>query len=363
MYEMQTEEAILKRMLDRVPNDLDKREGSLIYNALAPAAMEEARMYSDMDRFLRYTFASPDMPPELLDLRVAEEGLKRELATCSIKKGYFYNQDNNLIDVPLNSRYSIDKFNFVAIEKISPGTYKMKCESTGIESNSINGPLIPIEYIEDLSVATLGELLIPGENIETNQSLFDRYIEHINEKPFGGNVADYKIKTKAIEGVGSVKVFPVWSGGGTVKIVFLNSEYDVPTVELVDKVQAILDPTKNHSGFGLAPVGHVVTVKGADYKEITIKAELILKRGLAVDQVKNDVENVIQAYLLKLRKEWEENDYTVVRISQIEARILDIPGIADIFHTSINDKEENLTLSKEESPILKEVVLSEKEIN
>ena len=29
-------------MLDAVPNDLDKREGSIIYNALAPAAAELA---------------------------------------------------------------------------------------------------------------------------------------------------------------------------------------------------------------------------------------------------------------------------------------------------------------------------------
>ena len=40
MYENVTYEEILKRMLDRVPSDVDKREGSIVYDALAPAAVE-----------------------------------------------------------------------------------------------------------------------------------------------------------------------------------------------------------------------------------------------------------------------------------------------------------------------------------
>ena len=40
MYESQTFDVILKRMLDRVSNSLDKREGSIIYDAAAPAANE-----------------------------------------------------------------------------------------------------------------------------------------------------------------------------------------------------------------------------------------------------------------------------------------------------------------------------------
>ena len=34
-----TFDVIMQRMLDRVPDDLDKREGSVIWDALAPAAL------------------------------------------------------------------------------------------------------------------------------------------------------------------------------------------------------------------------------------------------------------------------------------------------------------------------------------
>ncbi|BDR86142.1 baseplate J/gp47 family protein [Clostridium tetani] len=360
MFEEHTEENILKRMLDRIHNDLDKREGSIIYNALTPAAQEMARMYSDMDYFLKCTFASPDMPPELLDLRIGEEGLKRYQTTYAIKKGYFYDNENNLVDIPLNSRFSIEDFNFKAVEKISTGIYKLKSETTGVESNSITGQLVPIEYIENLSIAKLGELLIPGESEEDNESLYARYIEHLNEKPFGGNVADYKIKTRSIDGVGAVKVEPIWDGGGTVKIVFLDSSYNAPTKELVDNVQTILDPVPNQGkGLGLAPVGHVVTVKYAQGVDISINTNLVLNKDITIGQVQQDIENTIKEYLLNLRKRWHEEDNIIVRISQIEARILNVEGIADLFNTSINGKKENLTIGPEEVPILKEVVLSE----
>jgi uncharacterized phage protein gp47/JayE len=300
------------------------------------------------------------MPDEFLDLRVAEEGLKRGAATHAIKKGYLYDQDNNLIDIPISSRFSIDDFNFIAIEKISTGTYKMRCESIGIEGNFIVGQLIPIDYIEGLSTANLGEIIIPGQEIEDNESLFNRYIEHLNEKPFGGNIADYKINTRAIEGVGAVKIFPIWNGGGTVKIVFLDSSYNVPTKELIDLVQTTLDPASNNGkGLGIAPVGHVVTVKGAEDIEITIETKLVLRRDVTIGQVQGDIEGVIKDYLLSLRKQWSEEENTIVRISQIEARILNVEGVADIHTTKVNGKEENLTLGLDEVTTLKEVVLNE----
>ena len=59
-----------------------------------------------------------------------------------------------------------------------------------------------------------------------------------------------------------MKVYPVWNGGGTVKLVIINSEYQKPSPELVDQVQTIIDPVQNQGmGLGVAPIGHVVTVE------------------------------------------------------------------------------------------------------
>ncbi len=364
MFENNTEEFILKNMMDTISQEVDKREGSIIYNALAPAAQEMARMYSDMDRFLTYTFASADMPEEFLDLRVLEEGLKREEATYCIKKGYFYDSENNLIDIPLKSRFSIDKVKFIAEEKISTGIYKLKAEETGSSNNFVQGMILPIEYIEKLAIAKLGETLIPGEDVETNESLFKRYIEHLNEKPFAGNIADYKIKTREIDGVGDLKVLPIWNGGGTVKIIFLDSDFKIPTEELINQVQTELDPTQNAGkGIGLAPIGHVVTVEGPKNIDISVETTILLKSGITIGQVQEKVAETIKEYFGELRKTWASEDNTIIRINQIEAKLLTIDGIADLFNTKLNLKEENLQLQYNEIPVFKEVTLNEKQIN
>ena len=64
---------------------------------------------------------------------------------------------------------------------------------------------------------------------------------------------------------------------------------------------------------------------------------------------------VIEDYFSELRANWSESDI-VVRISQIEARLLDIDGIIDIEDTKLNGLTRNLYLSGEEVPVLVGVV-------
>ena len=52
MYEDITYDTILKRMLSRVPSDVDKREGSIIYDAIAPCAFELTLLYREFDAIL-----------------------------------------------------------------------------------------------------------------------------------------------------------------------------------------------------------------------------------------------------------------------------------------------------------------------
>ena len=77
MYEDVTYELILDRMLDRVlaqnPN-IDTREGSIIYNALAPAAVELQNMYIQLDTILNESFADTQTRDYLIK-RCAERGV------------------------------------------------------------------------------------------------------------------------------------------------------------------------------------------------------------------------------------------------------------------------------------------------
>ena len=118
MYENVTYEDILQRMLDRIPNTMDKREGSIIYDALAPAALELQLMYIELDVIMNESFADT-ASREYLIRRANERGITPEPATNAILKGVF---TPATVDV-LGKRFSCGKLNYIAIEKITDGEY------------------------------------------------------------------------------------------------------------------------------------------------------------------------------------------------------------------------------------------------
>ena len=57
VFEEQTYEAILDRMLDRGSDLIDKREGSVFYDAVAPASLEIAQAYWELENVMNEGFA------------------------------------------------------------------------------------------------------------------------------------------------------------------------------------------------------------------------------------------------------------------------------------------------------------------
>lgn len=345
MYEHITFETIMNGMLDRVPSDIDKREGSIIWNAFAPAAVELQNAYIELDALLDETFADT-AGYEFLKRRCAERGISPYPATKALIKGEF-----NLNDVPLGARFSGDKLNYIVTEKIADAQYKLECETAGAEGNTYIGAIIPIGYINGLTHAAITEVLIPGEDMEEEEHLRQRYFNSLDALAFGGNIADYVEKVNAIAGVGGVKVTPTWNGGGTVKLTIISSDYTVPTIALIEKVQTDVDPLQNQgAGLGLAPIGHVVTVEGVTETTVNIESTITFAQGWTFADLKAGIEAVVDAYLKELCMDWAAEGELIVRISQIETRILELQGITDIASTKINGQERNLTLEANKIP-------------
>ncbi|MCC0638510.1 baseplate J/gp47 family protein [Clostridioides sp. ES-S-0001-02] len=335
MFELMTFENIIERMLDSVPNTLDKREGSIIYNALAPVAIELTEAYIAMDEMLDQTFVDT-ASYYYLEKRCKERGITPLSATNTIAKGVFN------IDIPLDSRFNLGEYNYIATERISEGIYKMKCETAGPVFEL--GQLIPIEYIDKLETAELTEILINGEDEESEDSLRQRYYNSLNSQSFGGNIQNYKDEVNKIQDVGGVKVYPVWAGGGTVKLVIINSNFKVPSTDLVNLVQEEIDPNMKGEGLGLAPIGHRVTVEGVTSTTINVSTTITYKSGYTWENIKTIAEEAIDDYLNELNMSWEDEENLIVRISQIETRLLSIDGVLDIANTMINDAKSNLTI-------------------
>ena len=379
MYENTTYEMIRDRMLARVPDKFDKREGSVIWDTHSPAAIELQILYLELDNILR----------------CRERGIYPYQATHAVLKGVFVPAN---IDVS-GQRFNIGEMNYTVTEKIADGEYMVECESSGIKGNQYLGNMIPMEYIKGLQTAELTEILIPGEDEEETEDLRKRYFESFDENSFGGNRADYLEKTNAVPGVGRTKVTRVWNSdispaamipeesvevwydtvketleeearrwldavfhaakekkltvGGTVLLTIINSEYGVASDALVQSVQTAIDPEVHAGeGYGLAPIGHVVKVESAKAKQINIESTLTFEPGYGWSNLQTSLEEAVSDYLLELRKEWADSQYLVVRISQIDNRLLSVPGVLDVQNTSINGDRKNLNLGKYEIPVL-----------
>lgn len=398
MYEGITYEVLLNRMLEKalsVNSNLDTREGSLIWLGQAPAAVEFQNLYIALDSVLKETFADTASRDYLI-LRAAERGLSPQPASAAILQ---LTITPSTLFLPLNTRFSIGELNYFVSADRGNGDYEITCETVGEAGNDFTGTVIPIEYVEGLETCTVSAVLVPGEDEEDTEIFRQRYMNSLNAQAFGGNRIDYIEKINAIPGVGGVKVYRAWNSdikpaemipptgtaewisglsnvpeavkgwldavfyaasnnkltvGGTVKVVIINSTFAVPSETLVDQVQTAIDPLQNAGeGVGIAPIGHVVMVEGVAEETIDLSFALYYQRGWTWDDVSGYVTEAIEGYFTELAEGWaDQEEALVVRISQIESRLLGITGILDIANTKINEEAANYTLALDHIPVL-----------
>ena len=354
MASLPTQEEILDDMLSQVPSDLDKSEGSFIYEALAPTAFEIEKAFIEAKAINDNSYAdSADF--EHLIRRAADRAITPKDATYAVVKAEFN------LEVPIGSRFSCGTFNYAVTSRVSSTdhTVLMTCEIAGSGANTITGDLSPIDYVEGFTSGEILEVVTPGENYETQEHLYNRYIASFSDEAFGGNIAAYKQYCNALSGIGGCKVYPVWNGGGAVKVVLLNSEYGKVSDSMISTVQDLLAPSPS-TGVGIAPVGHKVTVVSAAETTVTITSTVTYKTGYTAASCKDEIVSAISNYLLSLRRAWGDQSYTdtqKVYVSRIEALILSVDGVEDAASTTINGSQNNLTIAWDCVPVLGMVTL------
>lgn len=366
IFDDNTFENVLERNLDRIPDEFDKREGSVIYDAIAPMAIEISLLYSYLDFLFKNAFGDTANRYWLIE-RAKERGIEPCKATKAVIIGRF--------DAKLNigDRFFIDDI-YYTVSKLQKEEkelffYELICNDEGSIGNIEGGKLTPTKTIRNLNLAEIYKLAILGENEEDTEDFRERYFETIKSIAYGGNIDDYRKKVKAIDGVGLVKVIPVWNGGGTVKLIITDSEFKEPTSELISKVQEIIDPIPFHQkGVGVAPIGHYVTVVGAKSKKINITCEILKSRDSNLEEIKREIEKDVEEYFKTQRKKWAtyekvdsniyvEND---IRLAKITSIVLNVADVIDYETIKFTDTDKKIfELSEDELPVLGDVIITE----
>ena len=400
MFENKDFDSIMDEMLASVNDKLDKREGSIIYDAIAPIAMELAQAYIDMDMILNEVFADTASYYYLIK-RAAENGVYPKEETNAICKMVVKPSDT---DISIGDRFNLGDLNYevTSIIDAATGEYQVTCETAGIVGNQQLGSLLTIETkndLNDMESAELTEVLIPGEDEEDVEDFRERYYAGLSNTSFCGNNTDYKERVSAIDGVGACKVIRMWekgydptkfipdaavtewigkqstqtvgaevfawlkavhdaakdkllTAGGTVRVYIISSELKAPSATLVRKVQNDVDPDdKTGDGDGLAPIGHVVKVMGVKEVPIAVAVAAVYKNGYSFESLKSDMQSAIDGYFTELAGDWSTEDNLVVRKSQIESRLLLIDGILDITDVKLNGASENVALDEDTIPV------------
>lgn len=358
--------------LDRVPGNLDTREGSVMYDALAPAAYVMAEMSLNMANTVLNTFTQT-ASGEYLDYRAEERGLTREPATFAEVLVKITDENGKPMVASIGDRFAsigVEPiyYTLTNLSNIS-GQATLRSETSGEVGNSYIGQLLPISAISGFGNATITELTIPARDRETDDDLRNRLLTSNEVIEFGGNVADYIKFIVDMEDIAAVQIYPTWNGGGTVKAVILNNQFLAPSQTLIDQVKSAVDPSDSTgNGYGIAPIGHTVTVIAPTLRTINVSVVIDTTSTVTVEDVRQKVEQTIADYFNTVRETWgkigaDNRTYTVTMYrSQIIVALLKIDGVTNATDVKYDGSDADLTLTTnattEELPMLGKVTIN-----
>ena len=357
-----------QQMLSQVPDTFDKRDSAPLPTAISPAAYVLAGFYLSLNQVQQQAFVQT-ASGQSLDYLGVLAGLTRYPASPAVRLGVFNTA------VPMGARFSTvngeNSINFsVTAAESEANQYQLTAETPGTIGNEYTGPILPITNVPGLTSAQITDILVPGDDEETDDAFRQRIISALNNRPFGGNIADYQQNIMAIDGVGAVQVYPTWNGGGTVKCSILGADYAPASSELVQNVQTAIDPPTSGQGMGLAPIGAQVTIVAPTELTVNVSSPLTLAPGYSIEQVQPLVEASIEAYLLSVRQAWGNQmgsttaEYVAdVYLSRVTAAIVGTTGVVNATNVQLNGSAADLILTEtgttQQVPVMGTVTLSE----
>lgn len=340
MFEAMTYEHLMAEMMADMPDGIDTSEGSLIFNACAKQAVRLEEYYQMLAQVEYNGFVDTADLEHLI--RIGEDrGVLIQYATFAEFKAQFN------IAVPLGTEFTGDDYNYTVLTLLDEEQhiYTVVCDTAGKEPNHRLAEIYPTDYIDGFETGKLLECTKLGTDMEETELYRARLKASFGIQGSGGNREYYMSKLKQYVGVGGVKLERVKAPSDRVKITVISSDYTKPSDEFIEELQTYVDPIVNSGeGYGIAPIGHRVTVKGVEETIINIETTITYETGTEYDDVSLAIDQVVEEYLQSLCENWETAESLVVRIIQIEAAIITVPGVLDIAGTKINGVESNLIL-------------------
>lgn len=352
MFENETYENILNRMLSRFPATFDKREGSVLWDLLNPKAIELAQAYASLDSVLDYTFATTTYG-EFLDRKVAERGIFRKSGKARGLVVIYVPPGTEVIAGTRVSTNEQEPVYFTTIESVIAVNDRVEviveAEEIGERGNVLVGT-VSIIYGDLANVASVTNQVSfsGGIDEETDEELLERYLEDVRRPTTSGNKYHYIKWAKEVPGIADARVYPLWNGPGTVKVVVIDHQKRSPAQSVLDSVKAYIDSVK--------PVLADVAIEGVEEISIDISVKLILKQGADSEIARTSFISNVVKYFESMA--FEESDDYKIRYTAIGNQLLDAIGVLDYRDLKINNLTSNIALTDTEVPVIGAVTIT-----
>ena len=348
MYSEKTANDILAEMLASVRNDVDKREGSIVYDMLAPSAHRWELVGFALDAILAESFIDT-AEGDYIDKRAAEQGLTRKPAEKSTGSVTFTGQAGTVIPEGFSvmTDQGIVFLTDVEATIAAEGAATVQCTAAvgGTDSNVAANTIVTFEETALAITSVTNELPFAGGiDRETDDELRGRYLTKVQNPVGSGNIYHYQEWALSVSGVTKARVFPLWAGNGTVKVVITGQNGRAPGEEILEAVRKTIEEN--------APIGATVTVAAVEEVALTVSATIELLNGATAEDVQESVKKAIDNYITEAIAEG------IVRINRIGEAILSVDNIADYSNILLNGGTSNIPLNTEQSIYLSEVTLS-----
>lgn len=359
--------ALMTRMIERLPDGYDKREGQTFFNVLSPVALELSEIKLLIRNAVDLTLIEKTSG-SYLDFKALEFGLIRLPATKSfgtvdlvsdseihLASGALELQTNPrdpdntttifILDQSVDNTIPDGNGDFVSPVKI---VAKEAGALGNFPANNID-TVITSGYTNLIVKNASASALTGGSDIEDDINFRIRVIRRMFSFPRAGNIADYErwsreasnyvgkvqvIRTPSVASEGISPIQPTYNldqsvnqKGGRVHIHFLMRDGEIPPKEIIDEVQNYIFPEDKN---GVAPIGADVRVYPSEFVNIYVKGIITVIPGFDDIIVHENVTEALEVYLNGLEI---NQDVIIIKVGQA---IFNVPGVNTLSEFAIS---------------------------
>lgn len=354
MQVFKTAEQVKKDILLAIPQKYAKTEGNLAHDIPSSVAIEIGNLYK-VAKGMFDLINVENLEDEELDRFIEQrKGLKRKRATFAIGvlnvTGVGTINTGSLFETETGLQFRATETKTIN----GTGTIKIACLKSGTIGNVGAESIIYMPVtITGITAVTNLEATYDGFEAETNEAYRARYYEALQTPPTSGNKFHYLVWAKEVTGVGGAKVFPLWAGDNTVKVVIINADMQPASSEIINATQTYIDPESNGRGEGQAPIGAYCTVVSADPLSIDIEVDVTEIDGYTLEEVTANITANIVDYL-KNEVAFKQNYVSYAKIGSI---IFNTEGVKDYTMLLVNGGNVNIDIEDTEVAVIGTVII------